>query len=444
MGDTVMELPSRTKLLSLKGTSRLVDGCCSPIHSEASAVIGTVLVFRDVTEHERLEQELVRATRLESVGILAGGIAHDFNNILTVVLGNVALAALDLEPASDAGRSLQEAEKATLRARDLTQQLLTFAKGGEPVRAAVQLEGVVREITTFTLRGSKVKPEFVVSENLWPADADKGQIGRVVQNLVINAVQAMPEGGTITLTLTNEQVDGFSQQALPPGDYVRIAIQDTGVGIKPENLSRIFDPYFTTKQTGSGLGLAAVYSIVSKHHGTIDVDSHVGSGTTFRIWLPASHAMVLSDDPLAATARGVSMRGRVLFMDDEEPIRNMAAFMLRRFGFDVVCVADGSEVVKEYAQALVSGTPYVLVILDLTVPGGIGGRQAVDQLRRIDPNVKAIVSSGYSSDPVLANFRTHGFCGVAVKPYELGNLARVLREVMADPSRGTVPPMAKA
>jgi nitrogen-specific signal transduction histidine kinase/ActR/RegA family two-component response regulator len=412
----------------------LVDGCCAPIHSASSIVIGTVIVFRDVTEHERLEQELVRATRLESVGVLAGGIAHDFNNILTVVLGNLALAALDLETSTEAARALREAEKATLRARDLTQQLLTFAKGGEPVRAAVQLDSVVREITTFTLHGSKVKPLFVVPEDLWPADADKGQIGRVVQNLVINAVQAMPEGGTVTITLTNEQVDGLTRLALPPGDYVQIAIADTGIGIKAEHLSRIFDPYFTTKQMGSGLGLAAVYSIVSKHRGAIDVESQIGSGATFRIWLPASHALVAANDGSDVPVQKISLSGRVLFMDDEEPIRQMAKFLLRRFGFEVVCVADGAEVVRKYREAQNDGSPFVLVIVDLTVPGGMGGREAVAQLRAIDPHVRAIVSSGYSSDPVLANFREHGFSGVAAKPYEIGDLARVLREVLAVPA----------
>jgi PAS domain S-box-containing protein len=432
VGDLIVELPSRTKLVASGGADRLVDGCCAPIHSANSTVVGTVLVFRDVTEHERLEQQLIRATRLESVGILAGGIAHDFNNILTVVLGNVALAALDLETTTDAARSLREAEKATLRARDLTQQLLTFAKGGEPVRAAVQLDGVVREITTFTLHGSKVKPLFVVPEDLWPADADKGQIGRVVQNLVINAVQAMPDGGTITVTLTNEHVEGLSRLALPPGDYVRISIRDTGIGIKADHLPRIFDPYFTTKQMGTGLGLAAVYSIVSKHHGAIDVASQVGNGTTFHIWLPASHARVAANDGSKSTAQTVLLKGRVLFMDDEEPIRQMAKFLLRRFGFEVVCVADGAEVVRSYREARNDGSPFVLVIVDLTVPGGMGGREAVAQLRAIDPNVRAIVSSGYSSDPVLANYREHGFCGVVAKPYEMGDLARVLREALAD------------
>ena len=434
-GDVVLELPSRTRLVVAEGRSRLVEGCCAPIHSAASTVIGTVLVFRDVTEHERLEQELVRATKLESVGILAGGIAHDFNNILTAVMGNVALAALDVNPTSETARSLREAEKATLRARDLTQQLLTFAKGGEPVRAAVQLDGIVREMTTFTLHGARVKAEYAFAEDLWPADADKGQIGRVVQNLVLNAVQAMPEGGTVKIALHNERIDGLSRLALAPGDYVRIEISDTGVGIKPEHLSRIFDPYFTTKQMGSGLGLAAVYSIVNKHRGTIDVSSRLGGGTTFRIWLPASRQAAEGAEREGVPAREVSLKGRVLFMDDEEPIRQVAGVLLRRFGFEVVCVPDGAEAVEAYRKALGAKTPFALVIMDLTVPGGMGGKEAIAELRRIDPEVRAIVSSGYSSDPVLANYREHGFCGVAAKPYEVGDLARVLRETLAVPTR---------
>ena len=431
IGDLVVDLPSRTKLIGRLGKDRLVEGCCAPIHSETNTVIGTVLVLRDVTEHERLEQELIRATRLESVGVLAGGIAHDFNNILTVVLGNVALASMDMEPNSAAARSLGEAQKATLRARDLTQQLLTFAKGGEPVRAAVQLQTVVREITTFTLHGSKVRPVFIIPDDLWPADVDKGQIGRVVQNLVINAVQAMPEGGTLTVALSNQPTDGLSRLALPPGDYVQIAITDSGVGIKAEYLPRIFDPYFT-KQAGSGLGLAAVYSIISKHRGVIEVESQVETGSTFRIWLPASHDLVAANAGVLTIPQKITMKGRVLFMDDEEPIRQMAAFLLRRFGFDVVCAADGREAVAKYREAMETAQPFVLVMVDLTVPGGMGGRQAMVELRQLDPAVKAIVSSGYSSDPVLANYREHGFAGVAAKPYEMGDLARVLREVLAE------------
>lgn len=430
-GDVVLELPPRTRLLGRDGGSRLVEGCCAPLHAADSRVIGTVLVFRDVTEHERLEQELVRATKLESVGILAGGIAHDFNNILTAVMGNVALAALDVPPTSEAGRSLREAEKATLRARDLTQQLLTFAKGGEPIRTAVQLDGIVREIATFTLHGSKVRADYDVPEDLWPADADRGQIGRVVQNLVINAVQAMPEGGVIRISLRNDRSDGRARPALPPGRYVRIEIADTGVGIKPEHLPRIFDPYFTTKQQGSGLGLSAVYSIVNKHLGAVDVQSQLGLGTVFRIWLPASTGAGEDDAQPARAAPVAVLKGRVLFMDDEEPIREMASFLLHRFGFEVVCVNDGGEALRQFQAARSAGEPFALVIMDLTVPGGMGGRETMAQLRLIDPAVRAIVSSGYSSDPVLANFRAHGFCGVVAKPYDVPGFARVLRDALA-------------
>jgi len=318
-----------------------------------------------------------------------------------------------------------------LRARDLTQQLLTFAKGGDPVRAAVLLPEIITEVSRFALHGSRVKCEYDLPDDLWLADADKGQIGQVVQNLVINAVQAMPEGGTVRIAMRNDHIDGLVRPALAPGDYVQIAISDTGVGIRPEHLSRIFDPYFTTKQMGSGLGLAAVYSIVNKHRGAIDVESQLGVGTTFRIWLPASATAPEGAETTRTSARGVSMKGRVLFMDDEEAIRQMATILLRRFGFDVVCAADGAETVRKYSEARAAAQPFSLVIMDLTVPGGMGGREAITQLRAIDPQVKAIVSSGYSSDPVLANYRTYGFCGVVAKPYEVSDLARVLRDALA-------------
>lgn len=428
-GDMVSDIPPDTRLITRRNRPRMIEGCCAPIHAVDSKVIGTVLVLRDVTEQDLLEQELIRATRLESVGVLAGGIAHDFNNILTAVMGNVALAQLDVPSEGPAAVSLRSAEKAALRARDLTQQLLTFAKGGEPVRAAVQIEAVVREMTSFALHGSQVKAFFEINPGLWPADADKGQIGRVVQNLVINAVQAMPNGGSIRITARNEILDGLSLPGLTPGNYILIAIADTGEGIQSEHLARIFDPYFTTKQTGTGLGLAAAYSIVKKHHGHIDVESEVGKGTTFRIWLPA----LLEDVPQHSSRTPWDpgrMNGRVLFMDDEQIIRDMASTLLRRFGLTVDCATDGAEAIEKYQAARARGEPYNLVIMDLTIPGGMGGLAAVRKLHAIDPNVKAIVSSGYSSDPVLANYREHGFVAMVPKPYEMGELARVLREVL--------------
>ena len=434
--DAVTELPPRTRLVTRQGQRRYVDGCCAPIHSADSKVTGMVFVFRDVTEHERLEQEVIRATRLESVGVLAGGIAHDFNNILTGVMGNLALAQMDIDVKSDAGARLRDAEKATLRARDLTQQLLTFAKGGEPVRTAVDLDAIVRETATFALHGSNVKAVFHLASDLWPADADKGQIGRVVQNLVINAIQAMPAGGTLRLTAHNEKVSGLNHPGLMPGRYIQIAIADTGEGIKAEVLPRIFDPYFTTKQTGSGLGLAAVYSIIKKHRGHIDVESTIGHGSTFRFWLPAMSggSVAYSAPPMPVIES--HYEGRVLFMDDEEVICLMAVRLLQRLGFAVECAADGAAAVEKFRQARAEGNPFTLVIMDLTVPGGMGGREAIIQLQAIDPQVKAIVSSGYSSDPVLANYRDHGFCGVVAKPYRLEDFVQALRDAL--PGRSAV------
>ncbi len=432
-GDAVADLPSHTRLVTRRGDRRQIEGRCAPLHAVDSKVIGTVLVFRDVTEQERLEQELVRATRLESVGVLAGGIAHDFNNILTAVMGNLALAQLDTAAESPAGACLRSAEKAALRARDLTQQLLTFAKGGEPVRAAVQLVAVVREMAAFALHGSHVKAFYDMAPDLWPADADKGQIGRVVQNLVINAVQAMPNGGTLRIMARNDSHDGQSQPGLQQGDYIQIAITDTGEGIKPEHLARIFDPYFTTKQTGTGLGLAAVYSIVKKHRGHIEVESQLGQGTTFRIWLPALHQQLVQVDTRAPWGVPDPMKGRALFMDDEQSIRDIAVILLQRFGLSVDTAVDGAEAIEKYRTALAEGKRFDLVVMDLTVPGGMGGLAALGKLREIDPQVKAVVSSGYSSDPVLANFRAHGFVAVIAKPYEVSELSRVLREVLAGP-----------
>jgi signal transduction histidine kinase len=430
-GDAIVNLPPHTLLCGRDPAKpRVVEGCCAPIHAADSRVTGTVLVLRDVTEQERLEQELMRATRLESVGVLAGGIAHDFNNILTAVMGNLALAQLDVDSQSPAGVSLRSAEKAALRARDLTQQLLTFAKGGEPVRAAVQLEAIVREVADFALHGSQVKAHYDLAPDLWPADVDKGQIGRVVQNLVINSVQAMPQGGQLRISVRNDPQDGEGRPGLAAGDYIQIAITDTGEGIRPEHLSRIFDPYFTTKSSGTGLGLAAVYSIVKKHGGQIDVESVFGRGTTFRIWLPALRqgaVRVATQVPWGTLPR---LRGRVLFMDDEQIIRDMATTLLRRFGLEVVCAEDGALAVEQYRTALAEGRRFDLVIMDLTVPGGMGGLAALARLRELDPAVKAIVSSGYSSDPVLANHREHGFIAVVAKPYEVGELEKVLRELL--------------
>jgi PAS domain S-box-containing protein len=425
-----VDLPSQTVLRSRGGTVRRIEGRCAPMRDPAGRGLGAVLVMRDVTDRARFEAEILRASKLESVGLLAGGIAHDFNNLLAIVMGNLTLALLDEKTAAAGGKWLREAERGTTRARELTQQLLTFARGGEPVRSAILLSDLVREAAEFALHGTAVRCEFDLADDVRPADADKAQIGQVVQNLVINAVQAMPAGGVIRLALRNETVRADPTLPLAPGQYLRLEISDQGAGIAPENLPRIFEPFFTTKELGTGLGLATVYSIVQKHRGHITVESEAGQGATFRIWLPAADAIpapaVVTHSPFER------MRGRVLFMDDEEPIRSMTRSLLERLGLEVTLTSNGHEAVQNFAHARASGQPFDVVIMDLTVPGGMGGAAAMSEILKLDPDARGIVSSGYSSDPVLANHRAHGFRGSVPKPYKVSDFARTLRTVLAE------------
>jgi signal transduction histidine kinase/ActR/RegA family two-component response regulator len=432
-GHTFADLPPGTVLLGRASGARLVEGRCAPIHDPESRAIGAVLVLRDVTQRARLEAELQRASRLESIGLLAGGIAHDFNNLLTVVMGNLALAALDAPSGGLAARWVREAELGLARARDLTRQLLTFAKGGEPVLEAVNFAEIVRETAGFTLHGSNVRSVLDLAPDLRAAKADKGQLSQVVQNLVLNAAQAMPDGGIVGIKVRNERLRPDPAGPLAAGDYLRLEISDTGVGIAPENLPRVFEPYFTTKPAGNGLGLATVYSIVRRHHGRIEVESEPGRGTTFRCWLPAAAEPATGKaDAAPASVAAPGGAGRLLFMDDEEPIRMMAEALLGRLGFTVRTAPDGEEVLRLYAEARAAGSPFDLVIMDLTVPGRMGGKETMAHLLKLDPNVKAIVSSGYSSDPVMANHREHGFRGMVPKPYKLSDLAKVVRAVLAE------------
>ncbi len=388
----------------------------------------TEQIREQLQKETRLEAELQRSSRLESLGILAGGIAHDFNNVLTVIMGNLALAKLDSSDLPVVGRWLSAAEQGVMRARDLTLQLLTFAKGGDPVRKAVALAEIVREAAEFALHGSKARCEFRFADDVWPADVDKGQIGQVVQNIIINALQAMPDGGIIRLTLQNAEVTAGSLPGLAAGRFLKLSIADNGQGINPEHLPRIFDPYFTTKQQGSGLGLATVYSIVNKHLGRIEVHSKLGEGTTFDVWLPAAHRP--PDPAVPPDSMPVRQHGRVLVMDDEQTIRESATALLERVGLETQAVGDGTAVLREYALAKEAGRPFDVVILDLTVPGGMGGLETIEKLRQMDPQVRAIVSSGYSRDPVLAQYQAHGFLGMVPKPYDLHELVKVVHTVM--------------
>jgi PAS domain S-box-containing protein len=430
-GGRLAELPPQTLLKGRADRKRLVEGRLAPVADASSKRVGAVFVLRDVTDRQRKEEQLQSAAKMETVGLLAGGIAHDFNNILTAVLSNLTLLQPDLTGMPEAESLLEEAVKATKRAGDLTLQLLTFSKGGDPVRAAVQLDEVIREAATFASRGSRARLEFVVAPDLRAANVDKGQISHVIQNLVINAVQAMPDGGTVRIEASNERIAENRLPGLAGGDYVRVAVTDSGNGIAPEHIGKIFDPYFSTKVHGRGLGLATVFSIVRKHQGHIEVASEVGQGTVFTFWLPAARA-AQEGPPAEAPVAGVERGKRVLFMDDEEPILMLAERLMVRLGLEFDSARDGRQAVEMVRAAKEAGRPIDLVVMDLTIPGGMGGKDALSLLRQIDPNVKAIVSSGYSSDLTMSDFRKYGFQGMVAKPYDIAELTSVVRSVLSE------------
>ncbi|MCB2198309.1 PAS domain S-box protein [bacterium] len=417
-----------TLLQSRSGRDVILLGSAAPIHDVHGEVIGVVVVFRDVTDQRKLEEEMSKIERLESVGVLAGGIAHDFNNILAAVLGNISIARLIQDDVGLIHERLTEAENAAMRARDLTQQLLTFSRGGEPVRKSTNLEGLVRESAGFALRGSNVLSEFDIATDLWAADVDSGQVGRVFHNLVINADQAMPNGGKIEIRMRNHLVHEESTLPLNPGRYIYVTVKDEGVGIPADHLQKVFDPFFTTKQRGSGLGLATSFSIVQKHSGFMAVHSEVGKGTKFEIYLPA--AETANHEPKVQPNALYHGEGRILVMDDEQSVQEVATVMLKELGFTVDVASDGSSAIEKYLQARMEEKPYVAVIMDLTIPGGMGGEETISHLRKLDPGVKAIVSSGYSNDPIMSNYLDFGFKGVVAKPYRLQDLGSVLAEVL--------------
>ncbi|NPV06791.1 MAG: PAS domain S-box protein [Anaerolineae bacterium] len=423
------DFSNHTTLLTRTGTELLVEHSAAPIQDAEGATVGAVLVFRDVTEKHRLERELQRASKLEAIGLLAGGIAHDFNNLLTAIGGNLALAGMSLEADEEAKESLAEAEKATYRARDLTQQLLTFAKGGAPIKETASLVELLRESTGFALRGSPVRCHFDIPEDLWPVEIDRGQISQVVNNLVINAVEAMPGGGFIKVSAENVHLDG-EDLPLAPGDYVKVVVQDHGVGIAPDRLDQVFDPYFSTKESGSGLGLATSYSIVRRHNGHIAVESEVGRGSTFQVFLPALPYAERAQKPAPPPPPDQRPKGRVLVMDDEESVRRVVKKTLERLGYEAEVVPEGEAAIRAYLEARGRGKGFDAVIMDLTVPGGMGGKEAARALHSADPQVRIIASSGYSNDPVMSESAAYGFSGVIAKPYRVGDLDGVLRRVL--------------
>ena len=423
----IIDQPDHTVLVARNGRKGMVALSGAPILDQGGEILGMVLVFRDITEKTRMEEEFFKAQKLESVGLLAGGIAHDFNNILTAIMGNISLAMMDAKPDAKISRRLEETLKASLRAKDLTQQLLTFSKGGTPIKKIHSISDLIRSSTLFALTGSNVRCEFRIAPDLWPAEVDEGQIGQVIHNLVLNADQAMPEGGLIKVRAENLAVSSTHGLPLEPGNYVKISIRDEGTGISREYLPKIFDPYFTTKHRGNGLGLAVVHSIVAKHGGLITVESELGSGTTFHIYLEASDREIAEErHPQRQLPTG---RGRILLMDDEEIVGEVVGEMLGQLGYRVVLARNGEQALERYRESLSSRELFDAVILDLTIPGGMGGKETVVRLREMDPDVRAVVSSGYSNDPIMGDFGKYGFSGVISKPYRLQELARVLNDV---------------
>jgi signal transduction histidine kinase/CheY-like chemotaxis protein len=396
-----------------------------------------------IKERRKMEEELLKAQKLDSLGVLAGGIAHDYNNLLTAIMANISFA-IQMEdpekrvykdnPGSDVLQSLLDAETATLQAKGLTRQLITFAKGGSPVRELVPDIGeIIKGSVGFALRGSNVRYDLSIPGDLWPVEVDTGHITQVLQNLIINADQAMPGGGVVKIKAENISTAADKVIQLKAGRYIKVSIVDEGDGIPKENLSKIFDPYFTTKEKGSGLGLATVYSIIKKHDGSISVETELGAGSTFSFYLPASEKPVKKKARKEPYAAGPMVgEGKVLVMDDEALVRKITERVLSKAGYEVKLAKDGNEAIDLYIEAKVTGRTFDAVIMDLTIPGGLGGRDTIRELLEFDPGARVIVTSGYSNDPIMEDYRKYGFKGAIVKPYNIEELRRVVHEMIED------------
>jgi signal transduction histidine kinase/CheY-like chemotaxis protein/HAMP domain-containing protein len=400
----------------------------SPLKDNKGNINGIIKISRDITERKRIEEEIQKAQRIESIGILAGGIAHDFNNLLAIILGNAQLAISMSGGDSAFTKYLQNIEEGIDRATALTQQLLTFSKGGAPVTKTRSIVSLLKESVKFALSGSNAKCELSIPEDILHVDIDKGQMNQVINNIIINADQAMPEGGIINVSVEN--IEGSDEKTLPLKNikYVRITIKDTGVGIPKEHLQKVFDPYYTTKAKGSGLGLATAYSIIKKHKGFIFVDSELGVGTYYTIYLPASEKDIYKEKH--KQLKGAAGGGRILVMDDEELIRELCGNILEKLGYEVEYAEEGLKAVDLYKKVKDSGKPFDAVIMDLTIPGGMGGKKAVRKILEIDPEAKVIVSSGYSNDPVLADYKKYGFSGIITKPFKIKEISETVLPVI--------------
>jgi PAS domain S-box-containing protein len=418
-------------------TERLLvrrDGTTVPVDMNSKMMPdGTFQTFmRDMTEHRMMEAEFIKRQKLESLGVLAGGIAHDFNNILTGIMGNISFAKEVIDPTHEAFSPLEKAEKASLRAAGLARQLLVFAKGGQPVKKRVSLPQVVNEAVSLALSGTNVTCVFDLPQPLHIVEADEGQLNQAFHNIVINAVQAMPGGGTLTVRGENVTVDNDTAGDLQAGEYVKLTFADEGCGISEAEQKKVFDPYFSTKPGGTGLGLASTYAIVNQHGGQISVSSTLGTGTVFTVFLPSTGRTDPGQNPGNGTAPVEHDGDSILVMDDEEMIRELACLTLGRVGYRVTTCGNGDEAISLYKTARAAGTPFSMVIMDLTIPGGMGGVETARRLLTVDPAARLIVSSGYSDDPVMANYREYGFCAAIEKPYNVKDISMLLAEARKD------------
>jgi len=398
---------------------------------------GMALVIRDCTRQEQLEEELLRIRKLESVGMLAGGIAHDFNNILTGIITNLFMARMSACQNEEACNLIADAEKAAFRATRLTKQLLTFSQGGAPVKEKTSVGQLIEETVGFSLSGSNVDYKLNFSEELRQVEVDKGQIDQVLHNLIMNAAQAMPEGGTVTISAENwnssmetgkENRSTVASGPLMDGEYVRISVRDEGPGIPRKHLGKIFDPYFSTKAGSSGLGLTTAYSIVKKHGGHMDVESQPGRGSVFSFYLPALPDVEEGEEKREKVVRNIE-RGNILVMDDDVIIRTVVDKLLKKSGYNVMSVTNGADALQAYMAAFNRNEPFQFVIMDLTIPGGMGGKETVLKMKEFDRNARVIVFSGYSNDPILTNYRDYGFDGVLRKPFSTDELMRLIQTI---------------
>ena len=398
-----------------------------PVFRDNQVTAATCIVS-DITEQKKVQEELLKTQRLESLGILAGGIAHDFNNLLSGLFGFIDLARRDTEYKTRAHDYLDNAMNCFSRARDLTQQLLTFSKGGDPVKKVLSIYPVLRGSVKLSFSGSNVRSEINVDPLIKFIEADRNQLNQVFNNVFLNARQAMPDGGVVTIEAGNTKLRAGDVKDLPAGKYIRVSVKDQGTGISKELLPKVFDPFFTTKQFGSGLGLATSYSIIKKHGGNIAVESEMGTGTTVTVLLPATEKEIAEEEQAVRIQKGT---GKILLMDDERMIREVAGELLKYIGYDVECVKNGEEAVVAYKDAMESGKEFNAVIVDLTVVGGMDGEKTMQKLLEIDPNVKGIVSSGYSNSPVMGNPGKYGFIASIAKPFRGEKLAQLLNEILS-------------